>query len=359
MTGHWSVEEARLAVVTDLGRIAGPTLGLATNGALDQYSAQVANILVANNVSDPLIELTAMGMKLRVHDAYLLIAVTGAELALTVNGSRRAMWQPVMLAHGDVVELGPMTRGLRAYLSVHGSLDAPYLLGSCAPDTVIGFGLHLSTGDQFAARTAIPSVVNPYLGVSLFNFPTVPPTLEAIPTIYVTDGPDIEEFGTQAAALFGPEYTVSPVSNHIGLRLGGGPVPRRMRGGEILSRAVPVGAVEAPPGDELLILHRGRAVTAGYPVLGVVTSASLDTLAQVRPGQQVRFQRTDVHAAIGLKRSQHQRVQGLVGRVMNAYTSLGIDVSALERKQARPRSSGHRESAKRSERGGQGALQRL
>jgi biotin-dependent carboxylase-like uncharacterized protein len=333
MTGHWSVEEAGLAVVTDLGRIAGPALGLATNGALDQYSAQVANILVANNVSDPLIELTAMGMRLRVHDADLLIAVTGAELVFTVNGFPRVMWQPVMLAHGDVVELGPMTRGLRAYLSVHGSLDAPYLLGSCAPDTVIGFGLHLSKGDQFAAR-AIPLAVNPYLGVPLLNFPTVPLTLEAIPTIYMTDGPDIEEFGTEATTLFGPEYTVSPVSNHIGLRLGGGPVPRRVRGGEILSRAVPVGAVEAPPGDELLILHRGRAVTAGYPVLGVVTSTSLDTLAQVRPGQQVRFQRTDVHTAIGLKRSQHQQAQALVRRVRNAYTSLGIDVSGLDHEQA-------------------------
>jgi 5-oxoprolinase (ATP-hydrolysing) subunit C len=347
MTGHWSVEKAPFAVVTDLGRIAGPTLGLATNGALDQYSAQVANILVANNVKDPLLEVTALGLRLRIHDAHLLIAVTGAELTFTVNGLRRAMWQPVMVGHGDVVEIASMTRGLRAYLSVHGSLDAPYLVGSCAPDTVIGFGLHLSKGDQFAVRTAIPMVANPYLGVSFFNFPTAPSTLDAIPTIYLTDGPDIEEFGTEAAALFGPKYTVSPVSNHIGLRLGGGPVPRRVRGGEILSRAVPIGAVEAPPGDELLILHRGRAVTAGYPVLGVVTSTSLDTLAQVRPGQQVRFQRTDVHSALSHKRGQDRKIQALVSRVRNAYTSLGIDVAALDRMQARPRSSDHPEPAKR------------
>jgi biotin-dependent carboxylase-like uncharacterized protein len=329
MTGYWRVEEAGSAVVTDLGRMAGPTFGLATNGALDQYSAQVANILVANNVSDPLIELTARGMRLRVH-ADLLVAVTGAELAFTVNGSSRPTWQPVFVADGDVVELGPTTRGLRAYLSVHGSFDAPHLLGSCAPDSVIGFGLNLRQGDEFAAKAAIPSATNPYLGVPLFNFPTVRPALEAVPTIYVTDGPDIEEFGTEATALFGATYTVSPVSNHIGLRLGGGPVPRRTTSGEVLSRAVPIGAVEAPPGDELLILHRGRGVTAGYPVLGVVTSASLDTLAQVRPGQQLRFQRTDVRAAIGLKRSQHQRVLALARRVGNAFTSLGIEVSGLE-----------------------------
>jgi len=328
MTGYWRVEKAGMAVVTDLGRMAGPTFGLATNGALDQYSAQVANVLVANNVNAPLIELTATGMRLRAY-ADSLVAVTGADLAFTINGFPRGTWQPVPVARGDVVELGPMTRGLRAYLSVHGSLDAPYLLGSCAPDTVIGFGQGLRKGDEFTAKGAIPTAANPYLGVPLFNFPTVRPALEAVPTIDVTDGPDIEEFGAGATALFGAPYTVSPVSNHIGLRLGGGPVPRRVASGEILSRAVPIGAVEAPPGDELLVLHRGRGVTAGYPVLGVVTSTSLDTLAQVRPGQQVRFQRTDVHTAVDRKRSQHQRILALADRVGNAFTSLGIDVSGL------------------------------
>jgi len=328
MTGYWRVDEAGSAVVTDLGRMAGPTFGLATNGALDQFSARAANVLVANDVNAPLIELTAMGLRLRMY-ADLLIAVTGAELPLTVNGSPHRTWQPVSVTRGDVVELGRMTRGLRAYLSVHGSLDAPYLLGSCAPDTVIGFGLHLRKGDEFAAKAVIPSVANPYLGVPFFRFPSVRPELEAVPTIYVTDGPDIEEFGTEATVLFGATYTVSPVSNHIGLRLGGGPVPRRVTSGEILSRAVPIGAVEAPPGNELLILHRGRAVTAGYPVLGVVTSTSLDTLAQVRPAQQVRFQRTDVQTAIGLKRSQHQRLLALARRVRNAFAELGIDVSGF------------------------------
>jgi len=328
MTGFWRVEKAGIAVVTDLGRTAGPTFGLAANGALDQYSAQVANILVANDPNAPLVELTATGLTLRAY-AEMLIAVTGAEVACTINGVPRPTWQPVPVARGDVVELGAMTRGLRAYLSVHGSLDAPYLLGSCALDTVIGFGLRLRAGDEFALRRALPSAVNPHLGVSLFDFPTARPALAEVATIDVTDGPDIAEFGPAATTVFGTPYTVSPVSNHIGLRLGGGPVPRRVSSGEILSRAVPIGAVEAPPGDELLVLHRGRGVTAGYPVLGVVTSTSLDTLAQVRPGQQVRFRHTDVRTAIDRKRGEHRRILALADRVGNAFTSLGIDASQL------------------------------
>lgn len=328
MTGGWRVELAGTAVVTDLGRAAGPTYGLAANGALDQYSARVANVLVGNDGNDPLIEMTAVGVRLRA-GTDLLVAVTGAEAGFTVNGSPRETWQPVLVSRGDLVEIGPITRGLRAYLAVHGSLDAPRLLGSCAPDTVIGFGLRLRAGDEFAARAEVPSATNPYLGVPLFQFPTVRPALDDVPVVDVTDGPDVAEFGPQATDLFGPDYTMSPVSNHIGLRLGGGPVPRRVTSGEILSRAVPIGAVEAPPGDELLVLHRGRAVTAGYPVLGVVTSTALDTLAQVRPGQRVRFRRTDVRTAIGLRREQHQRIVALARRVGTAFRSLGLDASPL------------------------------
>jgi biotin-dependent carboxylase-like uncharacterized protein len=334
MTGSWEVEYATSAVVTDLGRTAGPALGLATNGALDQYSATVANILAANDVRDPLIEMTAGAIRLRSY-ADMLIAVTGAEVRFRVNGSPRGTWQPTFISQGDLVEIRPPSHGLRAYLSIHGSMEAPRLLGSCAPDSVIGFGRHLRAGDNFPVKAAPPSVVNPYLGVPFFHFPTFRPAHEATPTVYLTDGPDIGEFGPGAAALFGPLYTVSALSNHIGLRLGGGPVPRRLVPGEVLSRAVPIGALEAPPGDELIILHRGRAVTAGYPVLGVVASCSLDTLAQVRPGQQVRFGRLDVTAATRLRRAQHQQTMALIGRVRTAYTSLGIDVSGLDRERPR------------------------
>ena len=87
---------------------------------------------------------------------------------------------------------------------------------------------------------------------------------------------------------------IGDTSNHIGLRL------RRHRrrrpagartGDEVLSRGVPIGAVEVPAGDELMVLHRGRGVTAGYPVLAVVTATGLSRLGQARPGQSVSFAR--------------------------------------------------------------------
>jgi allophanate hydrolase subunit 2 len=142
----------------------------------------------------------------------------------------------------------------------------------------------------------------------------------------VTDGPDLAEFGDTADRLFRSEFTVSPQSNHIGLRMAGD-VPRRVATGEVLSRGVPVGAVEVPAGDELLVLHRGRGVTAGYPVLAVVTATGLSALGQVGPGQTVRFRRRTVAEAVAAHRSQRNAVQALQNRVRTVFDALRIPAS--------------------------------
>ena len=84
---------------------------------------------------------------------------------------------------------------------------------------------------------------------------------------------------------------------------------------------MPIGAVEVPSGDELLVLHRGRGVTAGYPVLAVVTATSLSRLGQARPGQQVRFRRTTIADAVRNYREQQSSIDRLRSRVANAFAS--------------------------------------
>ena len=79
MSGGIRVDASTVAVVTDLGRSRGPSVGLPVNGALDQYSARVANILVANAEGAPLIEVTAFDFSFTA-EIELLIAVTGAPM---------------------------------------------------------------------------------------------------------------------------------------------------------------------------------------------------------------------------------------------------------------------------------------
>jgi biotin-dependent carboxylase-like uncharacterized protein len=323
--GTVTIVEPGIAVLTDLGRTAGPRYGLPVNGALDHFSARAANILVGNADDRPLLEVTAMDFVFRA-EADLLIAVTGATMAVEIDRVRRPQWQPVSVAAGETVALRGMTGGLRSYVAVRGSFETSLLLGSCAPDTVIGFGSPLRAGDAVAVVRATAPLSNPFFDTALYSLGLTPPAFgRDAARVDVTDGPDVDDFHSTAARLWNGPFTVGAKSNHIGLRLTGW-LPERQTTGELTSRGVPVGAVEVPPGDELLILHRGRGVTAGYPVLAVVTASGLNTLAQVRPGDSVSFRHISVERAIETARSESDRLADLRRRVSTVFMCLGLHV---------------------------------
>lgn len=322
MSGSLIIQQPGHCVVTDLGRFRGPRFGLPVNGALDQFSARAANILTANEDTDPLLEITALDFRMRA-TTDLLIAVTGAPLRLTVGGRECPQWEPVSVRAGETVALRQITGGLRAYLAVHGSVEAPVLLGSCAPDTVIGFGLRLTEGTELKTSRSVPPIRQPYFDLPLFRLGLTRPQFSSQAVVEVTDGPDVDEFGDTAELLFTTEYTVSARSNHIGLRLGGA-LPERQTTAEVLSRGVPVGAIEVPSREELLVLHRGRGVTAGYPVLAVVTTRSLDVLAQARPGHTVTFRKTTVPDATAKHRAALRELENLRSTVSTVFALLGI-----------------------------------
>ncbi|MBT8163619.1 MULTISPECIES: biotin-dependent carboxyltransferase family protein [Arthrobacter] len=322
MSGKILIQQSGNSVVTDLGRTRGPRFGLPVNGALDQYSARAANILAGNLDNEPLIEVTALDFRMKA-ESDILIAVTGAPLTLTVGGRPSSQWEPISVRAGETISIRAINRGLRAYLAVHGSFEVPTLLGSCAPDTVVGFGLQLREGTELVTRRSVVPVRQPYFDLPLFRLGIERPDMGPQLLVDVTDGPDVEDFGESGELLFTSEYAVSGRSNHIGLRLGG-QLPERTSSGEVLSRGVPVGAVEVPSREELLVLHRGRGVTAGYPVLAVVTSMGLDVLAQARPGDKVRFRKTTVGEATAAHRRSRAQLETLRESVNTVFGLLGI-----------------------------------
>ncbi|MDW6061475.1 biotin-dependent carboxyltransferase family protein [Streptomyces sp. FXJ1.4098] len=326
MADTLTIHRAGISVVQDLGRFGHSRYGLPVNGALDQHSARVANVLAGNGEGAPLIEITALDFSATPRTD-VLIAVTGAPADVMVGGAPRPQWEPIPVRAGETIGVSRIRSGIRVYLAVLGSVEAPSLLGSCAPDTILGFGRSLRDGDELVVRTRCPPVDHPVFRIPLFRVGAPVPRFGEFWTIDVTDGPDLGEFGDSADRLFRSEFTVSPRSNHIGLRMTGD-VPRRVARGEVLSRGVPVGAVEVPAGDELLVLHRGRGVTAGYPVLAVVTATGLSALGQVRPGQTVRFRRRTVADAVAAHRSQRHAVHALRTRVRAVFDALRIPTPA-------------------------------
>lgn len=317
-----AVEEAGHATVQDLGRAGHARIGIAGNGAADRYSARVANILVGNPDGAPLLEATASRLVLTAR-APLLVAVTGAAGRVMVGRAPQPAWEPLVVAAGQRLTVEPGRHGLRCYLAVNGTIDAPRVLGSVAPDPLLDVGVRLTAGAVVRVATRFETVDHPHFRLPLFKLGAARPSLTGTVVIDATAGPDTGRFGADLDRVYEHPFVVSPQSDHVGLRLLG-PAPHPSVRTEILSRGVPLGAIEVPPTGGLIALLRGRPVTAGYPVVAVVTAAMVDRLGQVRPGDRVLLRRCGQAAARAAVTEMERGLVDLARRTARVYHHIGL-----------------------------------
>jgi biotin-dependent carboxylase-like uncharacterized protein len=268
-----------LTTVQDLGRPGFAHLGVPRSGALDPAALRLANRLVGNPESHAGLETTVGGVAFRLAAAGT-IAVTGADAPVRVAGRAADVGRPLAVGADAVVEIGPARRGLRSYLAVTGGIAVPPVLGSRATDTLSGLGpAPLADGD------VLP--LGPVVGAPApVDFVPIPMPAEVL-ELTLRPGPRSDWFAPEAwEALLGTGYVVGPLSNRVGVRLTGVPLPR-VRSGELPSEGLVLGAVQVPPDGQPLIFLADHPTTGGYPVLGVVDDVTL--LAQARPGTTLRF----------------------------------------------------------------------
>jgi biotin-dependent carboxylase-like uncharacterized protein len=270
-----------LATVQDRGRPGWASIGVTASGAADRFAADLANRLVGNDPGAAVVEVTAGGLRVRA-ERTVLLAVTGAPVPVVVGGRAGPFNAPLTLPGGAVLTLGRPELGLRSYLAVRGGVDVPPVLGSRSTDTLSGLGpAPLSPGDRLPVGTL--GGEEPVVDVAAVRPPSVRPVL------HVLAGPRRDWLEPAAwTALTGAEWTVTAQSDRVGLRLAG-PLLRREREGELPSEGLVPGAVQVPPDGAPVLFLADHPVTGGYPVLAVVTSADLPAVAQLRPGDAVRF----------------------------------------------------------------------
>ncbi|MFB4265452.1 biotin-dependent carboxyltransferase family protein [Nonomuraea sp. GTA35] len=261
------------ATVQDLGRPGHAHLGVPRSGAADAPSLRLANRLVGNAESLAGIELTFGGARLRFLDG-AWAALAGAPLAGADMGA------PFWVPPGGELRLGAPAWGLRTYLAVRGGIAVEAVLGSRSTDSLSGLG-----PEPLRAGTLLP--VGPPEGAISVDLAPLPGPRAAV--LRVLPGPRDDWFVPEAMAeLCGQAYTVTQDSNRVGVRLRG-PRLERAKEGELPSEGMVAGAVQVPPSGQPIVFLTDHPPTGGYPVIGVVRGADLPVLAQLRPGEEVRF----------------------------------------------------------------------
>jgi antagonist of KipI len=147
------LEGGMLTTVQDLGRHGYQRYGVPVAGAMDPFALRAANALVGNSLGEAALEITIGGPTLRT-TASCLIAVTGADLSLRVNGHPLPSWMAVFVRRGWIIEFDERRRGCRAYLAVAGGIDVPPIMGSKSTYLRGGFGGLLSISPVWQARSS-------------------------------------------------------------------------------------------------------------------------------------------------------------------------------------------------------------
>ena len=309
------LESGMFTTVQDSGRRGLQHMGVPGSGAMDRHALALGNLLVGNKQGAAALEITLSGPRLAFRrDA--LVALTGADMDLQVDGHNVPTWTAVLIRAGSVLSIAGFTgAGRRAWLCFAGGVGVPEVLGSRSTllrASLGGFkGRALRAGDYLR----LPPLLQ---GTQRLEGSSCP---EGLRPLYAEDtpvpvlpGPQMELLTPAAQRAFlDTTWVVSSASDRMGCRLEGPPLDL---GGvaDIISEAVPEGAVEVTGSGLPILMLADCQTTGGYAKPFVVASAALGWLAQRQPGDSVRFRMCSLDEACKMLEEQLTEREKLVRR---------------------------------------------
>jgi biotin-dependent carboxylase-like uncharacterized protein len=284
-----------LTTVQDLGRPGFGARGISPSGAADSVALQLGNLLVGNAQGAAALEMTLMGGDF-IFSEPTAIALAGSDFAATLNGRVLDTWRSYFVAAGEKLSVGATRSGARCYLCVAGGIEVEPFLDSASTHLVSGLGgfagRSLREGDVLRIGNAPTKFVERSLSPAALR--TLQPRNAVL---RVTDGPQCDLFSAETVRSFcESEFRVTEESNRLGLRLEGSPLKSPLQE-EMITEGVTLGAIQITPSGQPIILFVEQQTTGGYPKIANVIGADLFRIGQLRPRDNIRFQRISLAQA--------------------------------------------------------------
>jgi antagonist of KipI len=289
--------------VQDCGRFGFRKFGVASGGALDPVSLQLANLLVGNPECAAGWELTSGRFHFRCSEERL-IAWSGGEFTVSIAGTAIPRLHSGRLPADTTCEI--LGKHGRAWIAISGGINVGEVLGSRATDLRARFGgFHgraLRDGDELPlgrpGRTAkrIGSQIS-----GLLSDWSAPRLDSGEYTLRIIPG---EHWNHEAGqTLLGNVLHVGMNSDRMGLRL---ETWRRtgFGAGELVSEPVTPGTIQLPPNGQPIVLLADCQTVGGYPRIAHVITVDLARAAQLQALDEVRFERTTLKNAQDLLRQR-------------------------------------------------------
>ncbi len=304
-----------LTTVQDGGRYGYMKDGFTASGAADKTAMAVANLLCGNDKNAALLEMTLMGATVE-FDSRAVIAVTGADMSPTLNGSAIESYAAVEVKPGDRLACGFATVGCRGYLAVSGGIDVPAVMGSRS--TALKYGVGGFEGRKLKAGDVLTHFEHAKLDKLTANLDKrkIERSTTSTPTILrAVLGPQDDMFTDSAkSTLKSTEYTVTPDSDRMGIRLDGSPLETHS-GSDIISDGIVCGCIQVPKSGMPIILGVDCQTTGGYAKIATVCSFDMPKAAQLKPGDKLKFELITVDEAQKLHKAHAKEIDRLAKKM--------------------------------------------
>lgn len=284
-----------LTTIQDAGRTGFQEAGVTVAGVMDTRSYRLANILVGNEGTEAVLEVTLMGPVFE-FTSDNIIAVTGGSLGPKLNGKDVPMYEAVLAKKGDTMSFMGIRSGSRAYVAFAGGLNTPLVMGSRSTHLKSQLGgldgRKIGAGDAIeflAPKTELPNFAARKTAAEDFS--------AAACTLRVVMGPQDDCFTERGLSSFlGNEYVLTNEADRMGLRFEGEVIEHK-NGGDIITDGIGFGAVQVPSHGQPIIMMADHQTTGGYTKIASVISVDLPKAAQLKPGCKVRFEKVTVEEA--------------------------------------------------------------
>jgi biotin-dependent carboxylase-like uncharacterized protein len=307
MSGFVVLQPGVLSLLQDAGRFGQHGIGLTNGGPVDGEAMCIANQLLGNPAGATALEISFGGLEFETQLA-TVIAYTGGDAPLTINGEEKSNWRSHQLAPGDRVSVGFATEFCRSYLAVAGGFQIAEQFGSTA--TVVREGVGGTSGNKLEKGELLPCsscTDQPLLRLRKQDIPTYRKHI----SIRVIPGYQLDHFPRlQQRRFFSGEFFVTDRADRMGYRLDGPTIACDIEG--ILSEGICHGAIQVPADGQPIVLLNDRQTIGGYPKIGAALSTDTGRLSQLTPGATVHFEPVDSFAANNALHLQHYRLNHLV-----------------------------------------------
>jgi antagonist of KipI len=284
--------------VQDLGRDGFGPIGVSRSGAADPTALRLGNRLVGNGEDAAALEMTLLGGTF-VFPQGGVVALVGADFEASIP-----IWTTCDLPTAYTLRIGPARSGARCYLCVRGGIAVPLVMGSASTHVMSGLGG--LEGRPLRKGDVLPVGPEPLTPIKRTIPRELLGRLAPRKVLRTTDGPQHHWF--PANKFYSTAYRVSEDSNRVGIRLKGEAV-EMPNSGKMITEGVTLGAIQIPQNGQPVILFVEQQTTGGYPKIANVISADIPSLGQLRPGDEIRFERIEIAEARRLLRRQEALFQ--------------------------------------------------